>query len=419
MVTLKSDTGSVNLMWSSGRRLSGRVLQAGRPHVGATIRVVNRTNRAMVRATTDGRGDFVVQMAASTGHILEIQIESSQPSQATITGQVVVLAATRIADANKYFVASMLNGPVAPDTDMPPGARFFLLLGSYAMASHAERPGLFRAISKMDVASLHAGEGLQPIKGTNPSPATSAAESTYRHTRPGGNAKIRGSDRISWTTSSQVAMDLAKQKGTTVAELNRPVAKRLQVEIRTPAQLNADLTSYRRELEAQLAKNPGKNKAKRLKASIASTHQAQGYIRRYAEHQTLGKVPQQAVRTGVSRRIIAMRVGARVLLGISIFISVKRVLEAEPERRGDVLTFEIWDHILFGLPSLIPAVEQYVSEETTVLSRLFPHPYMILLDLAVGQTLIEQDPEGARYIEKALRTPAGQVDLMMRLFGGY
>ena len=118
-------------------------------------------------------------------------------------------------------------------------------------------------------------------------------------------------------------------------------------------------------------------------------------------------------------RILGMRIGARVLLGISVFMSVKRVIEAEPDRRGEVLAFEVFDTILFGLPTLIPAAEQYIAEETTVLSELFPHPYMVMIDLMIGKSLVEQDPEGARYIKRALRTPGGTHQLMRRLFGGF
>jgi len=114
-----------------------------------------------------------------------------------------------------------------------------------------------------------------------------------------------------------------------------------------------------------------------------------------------------------------MRIGARVLLGISVFLSVKRVLEAEPGRRGEVLAFEVFDHMLLGLPTLLPAAEKYLAEETTVLSELFPHPYMVMIDLMIGKSLVEQDPEGARYIKRALRTPGGTEQLMRRMFGGF
>ena len=244
-------------------------------------------------------------------------------------------------------------------------------------------------------------------------------EGTYRHTRPNGNAPKLGSDRISWTTNPREATDLAKLKGTTVVELDPAKANKLRVEIRTPAQLDADLVKYRQGLQAELAKGPGANKAAKLRISIEKTHEAQRYIKRYGEHHTIGNVPRSAVRKHAAARIMGMRIGGRILLGISIFMSVKRVIEAEPEHRGEVLAFEIFDHLLLGLPSIYMAAEQLVAEETTVLSQLFPHPYMVMIDLMIGKSLVEQDPEGARYIRNSMRTPMGQYNLMRRLFGGF
>lgn len=419
MVSFRSRSGSVKLLMS-GRRLSGRVLNvASQPVVGAIVSVINKKTRATVGATTNGLGDFVVEIANSQGDLLDVSIETDKPAWGSISGELLVMPDGRIVDANVYAVATVLDGDVEIPADMPPGARLFLLVGAYAMAKEADRPGLYRAITALDTETLRGGSGLQPIDGTHPKPPGSVPEGTYRHTRPNGNAPKLGSDRISWTTNPREAAGLAKLKGTTVVELDPGKARTLRVEVRTPAQLDADLVKYRQSLEAELAKGPGANKAARLRVSIEKTREAQQYIQRYGEHHTVGNVPQGAVRRNAAARMVGMRIGARVLLGISIFLSVKRVIEAEPDRRGEVLTFEIFDHLLFGLPTLLPAVEQYIAEETTVLSQLFPHPYMVVLDLMIGKTLVEQDPEGARYIKNAMKTPDGQYNLMRRLFGGF
>ena len=149
---------------------------------------------------------------------------------------------------------------------MPPSARFFLLVGAYAMAKQADRPGLFRAITALDVESLRDGSGLRPVEGTHPRLRDPLRGDVSPHATQ-RNAPKLGSDRVSWTTNPREATGLAKKKGTTVVELDPSKAQKLRVEVRTPAQLNADLVQYRQGWEAELAKKPGANKTKKLRAS--------------------------------------------------------------------------------------------------------------------------------------------------------
>ena len=111
------------------------------------------------------------------------------------------------------------------------------------------------------------------------------------------------------------------------------------------------------------------------------------------------------------------------MLGLSIILGVKRVLDADPDRADEVLVDEAaglaMDLLLPGTGPIGTYATQTARGELKTLSLLFPTVYTWILDAYLGDILEEGDPEGARYIRRSMETPWGQVDLMRRLFGGY
>jgi hypothetical protein len=307
---------------------------------------------------------------------------------------------------------------VEPDSDF---LRAALLLGARALISEANRPGIFRGLQVGETDSLDRQQGLHPISGDRPRPAQSMAEGTYRHTRPGGNAQKLGSDRISWTAKLQEAEAIAKKRGTEAVRIDLEAARRLNVQVRSPRQLLDDLADWRQQKELELAKAQGKNKIRKLKTSIAKIDDAAAYIRRYGEHHTVGPVPQKAVSRGAVTRIRIARNAGRVLMGLSIMLSVKQVADAAPDRRGAVLADEVaglsMDLILPGAGPIGTYATQSARGELRTLSLLFPTVYTWLIDAYIGDALEQADPDGVRYVHRAMQSNQGMIELLHRMFG--
>ena len=302
--------------------------------------------------------------------------------------------------------------------------RLAMMLGSGALFEFASNPGILRGVSPADVTSMKAGQGMSPVAGSNPKAASSAAEMTFRHTRPKGNARIAGTDRISWTTRLDSAVKRARQHGTNqIVALKVDKLKALRIRMMTPDELLRHLSDWERKLNLDLANATSKTQADKAANRLRSLGRARDYVRSFIEHQTVGKVPQGAIDRNIMLKIRAARGAGAILLGLSILMGIHRVLEAEPDRQGAVALGEV---AAFGLDLIAPGsgpIGRYGVEtlngELRTLSILFPTVYTWVIDAYFGEVFEAADPEGARYIRKAMQTQQGQVDLIQRLFGGF
>lgn len=206
-----------------------------------------------------------------------------------------------------------------------------------------------------------------------------------------------------------------------MVRLDREAVKRLGIELKNPKQLLRDLAEWRRQKTIALAKAKGKNKIKKLRMSIEKIDEAVRYVKRYGEHHTVGPVPQKAVNRGVMTRIRIARNAGRILIGLSIMLSVKRVADAEPDRRGAVLADEVaglaMDLIVPGTGPIGTYATQTARGELRTLSLLFPTVYTWIIDAYFGEILEEADPEGVQYIREAMQSDQGMIELMYRMFG--
>lgn len=325
--------------------------------------------------------------------------------------------------ANKYGNNSLKLNFDAEPGELNDWLRAALVLGAGALFHEANKPGLFRGISPADLQALSNGQGLTPVAGSKPKPAASAAEMTYRHTRPSGNARIAGTNRISWTTQLADAVKAAEAHGTKVVAVDRAALQRLGVQLKDAEQLLKELATWEKELSKQLSSAVGKNKMDRLQRSIAALKEARRYILKYKEHHTVGPVPKGAINPSIVRQIRMARSFGAIMIGLSIFLGAKAVYDAEPDRKMAVLCDEVAS---FSLSLILPTagpIGRYASQtargELHVLSMVFPTMYTWVLDAYIGETLEAADPEGASYIRRAMQTQEGQLDLIYRMFGGY
>ena len=279
-----------------------------------------------------------------------------------------------------------------------------------------QQGGLYRGLHPDDMIGFQNGEGLSPVSGTKPSPPDSIAEGTYRHTRPGGNARIKGSDRISWTTNIEDAAAIAEKRGTPVVKLKDGTS----VSIRTTEQLLGDLDEWKKQLESKLANAKGKNKIDKLKGSLAALDDAVGYVKKYGEHHT-GPVPATDLSPTSLRGEKLAGAAGKVMLGLSILLSAKRVMDAEPERRSAVLTDEVaafaMDAILPGAGPLGAYATQTARGELKPFSIVFPTAYSWILDAYVGDALEQADPEGSRIIRQSVGDDEKMIDMWYGIFG--
>ena len=326
-------------------------------------------------------------------------------------------------DTEDFLVAPDAESDAAKEVALDM-LRAMLILGDKALASEALKPGLFRGLQPREVGDFTSGNGLRPVPGTKPSPAGSIIESSFRHLRPGGNALIKGTDRISWADNFLKAEKLAQINGSNqVAVINREVAESLGIQIYSPQELLEHLAAQKKLLEEDLAKAVGKNKQNKIRNSITALTAAEQYVKKYGEFHTVGPIPDGALDPKAVARIKLARNVGRVLVGLSIYISIQKVLSAEPDRQTAVLVDEV---AATGLDMLVPTAgpigayaTQTVRGELHLLSQLFPTAYTWVIDAYFGEILEEADPEGASYIRDSLKSQWGTAELFQRLFRGF
>ncbi|MCO8123236.1 hypothetical protein NHH03_15920 [Stieleria sp. TO1_6] len=299
-------------------------------------------------------------------------------------------------------------------------------IGGIVLLNRYQNPELFRGLQPHDVASFQAGNGLSPVVGSNPRAAVSQAEMTYRHLRPGGNARIAGSNRISWTTVPEMAEVLAgKNQTNQVLALDPVMAKQNGVRIMSPKELLSDLEKYRSQLQSEIDSGTlGKGRLQRVNASLKAVSDAKGYVQTYGERHTVGPIPDEALLNAKQlKQIRSAQSAGRVLIGLSVFLSAKEVMDASPERRNAVLIDEV---AAFSADMIMPMTGEaarYATQtsrgELRILSRMFPTAYTWAIDAYFGEAIEASDPEGVKYFNWSMRSWDRQLQMFSRMFRGY
>jgi hypothetical protein len=313
--------------------------------------------------------------------------------------------------------------------------RTVLILGARILRAEADRLGIgiFRGLHARDVASLAAGLGMDPVVGMVPNPpanldpALNTAEQSFRHLRPvprkpplpDWSPYMAGSDRISWTESLEIAAGRGKGWGTNVARL-ADLPSQYGVVMRGPRQLLADLALWRAHLQSQLPLAPNRRVRERIQWDLGSIERAEAHVVNLLEQETVGHVPNEAVTTHVVERIRLAEYGGYFLAGLSVLISGYNILSAEPDRRVAVTVDEA---AAFGAELILPGTGPMASYATQssrgefhLMTRIFPHPFMWMIDAYLGETMEENDPAGAARIRRSFGSPLLETQMYMDLF---
>lgn len=307
--------------------------------------------------------------------------------------------------------------------------RVAFILGSKVLGEEATRlgTGMFRGVHPRDVASLAAGQGMDPVAGTNPLPAADAAEMSFRHLRPvpkttplpSWSPHVAGSDRISWATDLGVAAKRATGWDTYVARL-KDIAPQLGTVIRTPQELLQDLDAMEARLQAALATAASRTKQRAIAWDLDSIKRAREHVTNLAEWETVGHVPQNAVISYVLEKIQLLKVGGYVLLGLAMILSAWNILAADPDRHDEVAIDEAASWAAGWYIPWAGPMGSYATQsargEFHPATMVLPIPFMWMLDAYLGPAMEANDPAGAAKIRAAIGSPLLETQMYMEMF---
>jgi Domain of unknown function (DUF4157) len=222
----------------------------------------------------------------------------------------------------------------------------------------------YRVLSIADpgAADIVGGVNLLP-RPPNPgftfTPARSAAEMTFRHTRGGGNALQLGTNRISTAADLEAVQNLLAGRGTgEVIRVDVEAARRLGAQFLEHGDIMAHLDEIGRDLARQLeaarSTGRGKNFVSRLEGRLQALEVARDYARAFQEGHGVGAIPSRAISPVAGADLASavageraflgnlrfVRYGGQVLLVVGAALSVERVLSAPSAQRGRVAAQE-------------------------------------------------------------------------------
>jgi hypothetical protein len=215
----------------------------------------------------------------------------------------------------------------------------------------------YRVLASSDprAASILGGANLTPRSpdpGFNFQPASSPADMTFRHTRPGGNVPQVGTDRISTGKNLGAFETVLANRGTgEMMRVDVDAARRLGAQFLEQGDVMAHLDEIGRDLNKQLtdarAGGRGKNHIAKLEGRLQALERARAYATTFGEGHGINSIPSKAMsrvdgatipeavasERAFARRINAFRYGGRVLLVLGIGTSIARVASAPEEKR--------------------------------------------------------------------------------------
>jgi hypothetical protein len=220
-------------------------------------------------------------------------------------------------------------------------------------------PYYYRFLAEYDppLARILAGQPLLPRAPDGGladfQPAATRAEMTFRHTRPGGNARQIGTDRISTGRNLVSIVEEARTRGTgEIVRIDSRVAGRDGKSFLHHRDVLADLKEFeqvtQRELAAAVREGRGRNFTQRLQSRLKAIGDARKYVRNFGEGQGVGELPSKAIsglKSGSAelramRAIQGVRVAGGILLVYGAYQSVDRIAHAPAAQRPRVVTQE-------------------------------------------------------------------------------
>jgi Domain of unknown function (DUF4157) len=208
-----------------------------------------------------------------------------------------------------------------------------------------------------------------PDPGFTFKPASSAAEMTFRHTRPGGNVPQVGTDRISTAAELESFKSILRERGTgELVRVDVDAARRLGAQFLE----QGDVMKHLEEIGAQIAKDlaearaagRGANFIARLEGRLRALEAAKAYVRTFGEGHGVGNIPSGAItkvrgptlgtavagEQALTAGMKAFKAGGRVFIVVGVAMSVERIATAPEGQRGRVATQEAggWAFSLAG-----------------------------------------------------------------------
>jgi hypothetical protein len=199
--------------------------------------------------------------------------------------------------------------------------------------------------------------------------ATSSAEMTFRHTRPGGNVPQVGTDRISTAAELESFKSILRERGTgELVRVDVDAARHLGAQFLE----QGDVMKHLEEIGAQIAKDlaearaagRGANFIARLESRMRALEAAKAYVRTFGEGHGVGNIPSGAItkvrgpnlasaargEQALTRGMKAFKAGGRVFIVVGVAMSVERIATAPEGQRARVTTQEAggWAFSLAG-----------------------------------------------------------------------
>ena len=204
-------------------------------------------------------------------------------------------------------------------------------------------------------ASILGGANLTPRApdpGFTFQPASSPAEMTFRHTRPGGNVPQVGTDRISTGQNLEAFETVLADRGTgEMIRVDVDAARRLGAQFLEQGDIMAHLDEVGRDLNKQLADartaGRGKTHIAKLEGRLKALQRARDYAETFGEGHGVDSIPSEAMsrvdEPTISEAVAgeraflggikAFRYGGRVLLVVGNGMSIARVASAPEGKR--------------------------------------------------------------------------------------
>lgn len=342
-----------------------------------------------------------------------------------------------------------LPAPLSPnDTEVELAAQEFIaravLNTAGVQLAASEWPYYYRALAHgrtgvpndPTLAQIRGGADIlprQPDPGNTFVPEATREDMTFRHTRPsqaGTNVTKKGTNRVSATRRIDPLLTDRFSAQPEIARIDVPGVERSGEQFLRYEAVVADLDKVEQRLLREIAEaeqaGRGKNYIKRLKNRLSGARKALEYVRTYQEGHGVNRIPAGNARAVRYPRLERYGPGAVKglgwgMLGLSAYLSWDRIQSAPEEKRGDVAGQEAAG---FAADLVFPTAGVYAKhavrteqEGLQPTSLAFPTPYTWLLEAWVGDTLVEQDPEGAKLVERSYTDPAAAEEFWRRLTG--
>ncbi|WP_158619398.1 LysM domain-containing protein [Corallococcus sp. AB011P] len=224
---------------------------------------------------------------------------------------------------------------------------------------HAAWPYYYRFLASYDPAlsQIMAGQPLVPKSPAGgPSSfkaASSRAEMTFRHTRPGGNVLKVGTDRISTGKNLGRIIQGSSTRGTgQVVRIDPRVVKQGGGTFFSAREVLADLKKFEqatvRELDEASRGGRGQNHLDRLRKRLSAVNQSRTHVRSYGEGHGVNSIPAKSIspikslkaELYASRATQGLRFTGGVLVVYGAYESVDRIASAPAAQRPRVATQE-------------------------------------------------------------------------------